>query len=142
MMRSVLLVALVLLTACSKDAFIRPGADVTKRIQEALIAAKPGDVIALAEGKFEIDRPLSLSVAKVRLKGAGLDKTILNFARQTKGSAGLLVTAGDFVIEEATPSKSMARKTSPSAASKPNGPADLRKPMVPMASIRCSVRTC
>ncbi len=101
-MRCLLFAAVVFLAACSKDGVLRPGAEATKRLQEALIAAKPGAVIELGEGKFDIDRPLSLSVAKVRLKGAGIDKTVLSFAGQKSGSAGLLVTAGDFIIEDLT----------------------------------------
>jgi parallel beta-helix repeat protein len=96
------LVALLLLTSCSTETVLRPGADITKRLQEKLIAAKPGETIELGEGNFDIDRPLSLSVSKVRLKGAGLDKTVLNFKGQKAGSAGLLVTGSDFIIEDLT----------------------------------------
>jgi parallel beta-helix repeat protein len=95
-------IAALLPAGCSSNSPLRPGADAAKRLQEALIGVKPGATIELSEGKFELDRPISLTVAKVRLKGAGLDKTILSFAGQKAGSAGLSVTAGDFVIEDLT----------------------------------------
>jgi parallel beta-helix repeat protein len=75
-------------------------ADIEKHLQERLITAKPGDVIQLPEGKFHFDRTLSLTVDKVTLRGAGMDKTILSFAGQKEGAQGLLVKANDFVIED------------------------------------------
>jgi parallel beta-helix repeat protein len=97
------LLAVPMLVSCSKDgAPLLPGQDVTKRFQEALIGAKPGAVLELGEGKFEIDRALSLSVDNVRIKGKGMDKTVLSFAGQKSGSSGLLVTSGNFVIEDLT----------------------------------------
>jgi len=75
-------------------------ADVSKRLQEELIKAKPGGVIELPAGKFQFDRTLSLSVAKVTVRGQGIDKTTLSFKGQTAGSAGMLVKADDFTIED------------------------------------------
>jgi parallel beta-helix repeat protein len=75
-------------------------ADVSKRLQEELIKAKPGAVIALPAGKFDFDRTLSLSVAKVTIRGQGIDKTTLSFKGQSAGSAGMLVKADDFTIED------------------------------------------
>ena len=75
-------------------------ADVEKRLQEDLIKARPGSTIALPAGKFKFDRTLSLSVAKVTLKGQGESKTILSFSGQKAGSAGLLVKADGFTIED------------------------------------------
>src|SRR6187549_2325208 len=75
-------------------------ADVSKRLQEELIKAKPGSVIALPAGKFQFDRTLSLSVPKVTIRGEGINKTTLSFKGQTAGSAGMLVKADDFTIED------------------------------------------
>jgi parallel beta-helix repeat protein len=71
-----------------------------KRTQEALILAKPGDVIELPEGRFRPDRELSLTVDNVTLRGKGMNKTILSFADQKSGASGLLVNANGFTIED------------------------------------------
>ena len=65
-----------------------------------LIDAKPGDVIEIPEGTFSFDRSLSLTVDGVTIRGAGMDKSILNFKGQIAGAEGLLVTASDFTIED------------------------------------------
>lgn len=65
-----------------------------------LLDAKPGDVIAIPEGKFAFDRSLSLTVDGVTIRGAGMDKTILSFKGQIAGAEGLLVNASDFTIED------------------------------------------
>jgi len=82
--------------ACVKRS---PG-DFQKELQERLIAAKPGDVIDLPEGKFHLDRTMSLTVNGVTIRGKGMDKTILSFAGQKTGAQGLLVKANDFLIED------------------------------------------
>lgn len=75
-------------------------ADFQKRLQEELIAAKPGSVIELPEGKFNLDKTLSLTANGVTIRGKGMTKTVLAFKGQTAGSAGVLVKANDFVIED------------------------------------------
>jgi hypothetical protein len=76
------------------------GADFQKKLQEDLIKAKPGAVIELPAGKFNLDRTLSLKVDKVTVRGKGMDQTILSFSGQKAGSAGMLVKANDFTIED------------------------------------------
>src|SRR5258708_15107823 len=71
-----------------------------KQLEEQLINAKAGDVIVIPEGKFQLDRTLSLSADKVTIRGKGMDKSILSFAGQKEGGSGLLVKANDFVIED------------------------------------------
>src|SRR5262249_46068659 len=66
------------------------------------ILAKPGSVIELPEGRFQLDRSLSLAVENVTLRGKGMDKTILSFKGQKTGAEGLLVTRGGFTIEDLT----------------------------------------
>ena len=75
-------------------------ADFQKKLQEDLITAKPGAVIQIPEGKFKLDRTLSLKVDKITIRGKGMDKTILSFSGQKAGSAGMLVKANDFTIED------------------------------------------
>ena len=67
---------------------------------EALLKAKPDSTIELPEGKFQLDASLSLSVNNVKIKGQGMDKTILSFKGQSSGAEGLLVTADGFSIED------------------------------------------
>jgi parallel beta-helix repeat protein len=97
-------VLLILCSACSSSDTQKTAPltaeDVTKRLQEELIKAKPGALISLPAGKFDFDRTLSLTVAKVTIRGQGIDKTTLSFKGQSAGSAGMLVKADDFTIED------------------------------------------
>ena len=85
-----------LLAGCSRQS----PANFQKQLQEQLIKAKAGDVIELPEGKFQLERTLSLTADKVTIRGKGMDKSILSFAGQKEGGSGLLVKANDFVIED------------------------------------------
>jgi parallel beta-helix repeat protein len=85
-----------LLSSCAK----RTPEDFQKSLQEQLINAKYGDVVNLPEGKFHLDRTLSLTAKGVTIRGAGMDKTILSFAGQKTGAQGVLVKANDFTIED------------------------------------------
>lgn len=73
-----------------------------EELQTRLIEASSGETIALPEGTFRLDRGLSLTVDNVTIRGAGMDKTILDFSGQTQGSEGLLVTGNDFTLEDLT----------------------------------------
>lgn len=93
--------SLTMWTSCAKkESGLAAGPDFPKRLQEALINAKPGDVIALPEGRLDIDRALSLSVDNVTLRGKGIDKTVLSFKNQKEGAAGMQVTSNGFTIED------------------------------------------
>lgn len=88
-------------TACSED----PPAPMQamsyeEALQLQLIEAKSGDVILVPAGIHEITRSLSLNVAGVTIRGAGIDESILSFKNQAQGAEGLLVTADDFVMED------------------------------------------
>ncbi|MBN4046889.1 right-handed parallel beta-helix repeat-containing protein [bacterium AH-315-P07] len=85
------------MTAAEK---IVPGDNVQEQIQEALILAEEGDVIELAAGIFHIKSTLSLDVDNVTLQGAGIDKTILSFAKQDAGSEGLTVTSNGVILKD------------------------------------------
>jgi parallel beta-helix repeat protein len=81
---------------------LAPGPNAQEETQAALIQAKPGDVIELAEGKFDFTTGLILATENVTIRGQGLDKTFLSFARQNAGSDGLLVKRGGFLIQDLT----------------------------------------
>ncbi|MBX9732045.1 MAG: right-handed parallel beta-helix repeat-containing protein [Sphingomonas sp.] len=74
--------------------------DFEKKLQEQLLDAKPGTVVTIPAGKYALTRSLSVAVPGVTIKGAGMDKSILSFARQTSGAEGLLVTGDDFTLED------------------------------------------
>ena len=85
---------------------VEPGDGAGARLQEALILAAPGDVIELAEGRFTLTDGLSLDVEGVTLRGAGMEKSILDFTGQQGAGEGLLVTSDNvtlrgFAIENA-----------------------------------------
>jgi parallel beta-helix repeat protein len=81
---------------------IDPGSDAPKKIQAAMINARPGDVIELGAGRFEFRATLSLDVSGVTVRGQGPDKTILGFKDQGQGTGGegLLVTSKENVTIE------------------------------------------
>ena len=67
--------------------------DIQKKIQTQFIEAENGSVIELPEGRFQFDASLWLDGKKnVTIKGAGMDKTILNFKGQLSGAEGIKVT--------------------------------------------------
>ncbi|WP_262692418.1 parallel beta-helix domain-containing protein [Kordiimonas aestuarii] len=78
---------------------IEPGDGVQEALQEALILAEPGSVIELAAGRYDFTGPLSLDIANITVRGAGMNETVLSFTNQTTGSEGLLITAGGARIE-------------------------------------------
>ncbi|HNP64936.1 MAG TPA: parallel beta-helix domain-containing protein [Woeseiaceae bacterium] len=98
-----ILLATLSVAACSRDT---PPADdagpsaFQKELQTKFINAKPGDVIEIPAGTYDLNRALSLNVSGVTIRGAGMDKTILSFRNQVQGAEGLLVNASDFTIED------------------------------------------
>lgn len=91
----------VLLAACGEQdkPTAAVSADFQKDLQTRLIKAKAGEVIEIPAGTYHLDRSLSLKVDGVTIRGAGMDKTILNFKGQKAGAEGLFVDASDFTIE-------------------------------------------
>ncbi len=84
---------------------IQPGPNAAKEAQEALILAEAGDVIEFAEGTFEFDSTLSLDgTDDITIRGKGLEKTILDFSKQQKGSGGegIKVISNNFTLEDLT----------------------------------------
>ncbi|MEE9433086.1 MAG: parallel beta-helix domain-containing protein [Sphingorhabdus sp.] len=84
----------------AKTISVEAGEGAQERLQEALILAEPGDVIAIGAGRFELTDGLSLDVDKVTVKGAGVTKTILDFTGQLGAGEGLLITSDDVVLRE------------------------------------------
>lgn len=79
---------------------VSAGPDAQERLQTALIDAKPGDTVRLGAGRFVLTDGLSLDVARVTLRGAGPDATILDFKGQKAAGEGLLVTSDDVVLRD------------------------------------------
>ncbi len=88
---------------------IEAGDGAAKRIQAALIQARPYDTIELGAGRLDCRATLSLDVSDVTVRGQGPDKTILSFKDQGAGTGGegLLVTSkervtiADLAVEDA-----------------------------------------
>lgn len=99
---SVIAIALAACSGAQKEAAQDTGADMSYQdtLLTQLIDAKPGDVITIPEGRHKFDRSLSLTVDGVTIRGAGIDKTVLDFSGQVSGAEGLLVTGSDFTIED------------------------------------------
>lgn len=79
--------------------------DFQDKLQKQLIEAKPGEVIQLPEGTYNLTKQMNLTVDGVTIKGAGMDKTILSFKDQKQGAEGFSVTANnvtfsDFTVED------------------------------------------
>jgi parallel beta-helix repeat protein len=81
---------------------VAPGPDARKRAQEAMILARPGDVIEFGEGRFDLDATLSLDAPGVTVRGRGADKTVLSFKNQGPGTGGegLLLTGKEKITVE------------------------------------------
>ncbi|MFM7404333.1 MAG: parallel beta-helix domain-containing protein [Erythrobacter sp.] len=79
---------------------VEPGEGAGTRLQEALILAAPGDVIELAAGRFVLTDGLSLDVDGVTVRGAGMDKTVLDFTTQAGAGEGLLVTSDNVTLRD------------------------------------------
>lgn len=95
--------ATLLVNACGEQAAApEPAVAVPfeDELRLALETAQPGDVIVIPEGTHAFSRGLTLNTDGITIRGAGMDKSILNFAGQIAGAEGLLVNASDFTIED------------------------------------------
>ena len=100
MIRVVTLSALALIAApaTARTIAVAAGPGGQERLQSALLDAKPGDIVAIGAGRFDLTDGLSLDVARVTVRGAGRDKTVLSFKGQLGAGEGLLVTSDDVVL--------------------------------------------
>lgn len=95
--------SLVLLSSCArKEGAIAAGPNFEKDLQTALIQAKPGAVIELPEGTFNMTGTLSLTVPNVTIRGQGIGKTVLSYKNQKTGAAGIQATGDHFTLEGLT----------------------------------------
>lgn len=94
------LASVIATQAHAKTITVAAGDNAQERLQTALIEAQPGDIVAIGAGRFELTDGLSLDVAKVTVKGAGADQTILSFRNQMGAGEGLLVTSDDVVLRD------------------------------------------
>src|SRR5206468_2202873 len=69
LMMGVAAAALMAGGAQAKVLAVAPGGDAPEKVQTALLDAKPGDVVQLAAGRYELTDGLSLDVAGVTVKG-------------------------------------------------------------------------
>ena len=86
--------------AVAKDIVVAAGPNAQERLQSALLDAKPGDVVRIGAGRFELTDGLSLDVNGVTIRGAGADRTVLSFKGQLGAGEGLLVTSDDVVLRD------------------------------------------
>ncbi|MGB7373098.1 MAG: parallel beta-helix domain-containing protein [Pontixanthobacter sp.] len=86
--------------ACAETIIVAPGEGAQERLQEALILAEPGDEIRLAEGRFVLTDGLSLDVDSVILRGAGRNKSVLDFSAQRDAGEGLLITSDNVTLRD------------------------------------------
>jgi parallel beta-helix repeat protein len=101
MLRFCALVALAAATpAMARDITVEAGPNAQERLQTALLDAKPGDVVRIGAGRFELTDGLSLDVNRITIRGAGPDRTVLSFKGQLGAGEGLLVTSDDVVLRD------------------------------------------
>ncbi|MFM7027125.1 MAG: parallel beta-helix domain-containing protein [Chakrabartia sp.] len=100
LMQVATLAALLASPAIAATLKVAPGPNAQERLQSALIDAKPGDVVEMGAGRFDLTDGLSLDINGVTVKGAGPDQTILSFASQQGAGEGLLVTSDDVVLRD------------------------------------------
>ena len=103
MIRHAILAALLASAATPASAAtlkVEPGEGAQEKLQEALILAKPGDVVELGVGRFVLTDGLSLDVAGVTVKGAGMEASVLDFTTQQGSGEGLLVTGDNVTLKD------------------------------------------
>ena len=86
--------------ADAKTIAVAAGDGAQTRLQEALILAQPGDVVALGAGRFVLTDGLSLDADGVTVRGAGMQATVLDFSGQQGAGEGLLVTSDRVTLRD------------------------------------------
>lgn len=81
---------------------VAAGPEAQTSLQEALITAEAGDIVLIGAGTFDLTDGLSLDNDGVTVRGAGAERTILNFAGQVGAGEGLLVTGDNVVLRDFT----------------------------------------
>ncbi len=93
-------IALLAGTAQAKTIEVAAGPEAQERLQTALLDARPGDVVQLGAGRFELTDGLSLDVDRVTVKGAGPEATVLSFKGQKGSGEGLLITSDQVTVRD------------------------------------------
>ncbi len=93
---------LIAAAAQARTLDVPAGADAQERVQTALLDARPGDVVALGAGRFDLSDGLSLDISDVTVRGAGEGRTILSFAGQKGAGEGLLITSDKVTVRDLT----------------------------------------
>ena len=84
----------------AKTIAVAAGDGAQARLQEALIEAQPGDVVALGAGRFVLTDGLSLDADGVTVRGAGMEATVLDFSGQQGAGEGLLITSDNVTVRD------------------------------------------
>jgi len=84
----------------SETIIIPPTENSQEQIQEAMILAKPGDVIQLTSGIYYIEDGLSLDIDDVIISGEGHQNTVLDFSKQMTGAQGFMVTSDGVTLKD------------------------------------------
>jgi parallel beta-helix repeat protein len=71
-------------------------------VQTAFGRAKAGTTFLFAEGTFKFANELTVTSDNITVKGAGIDKTVLDYTNQTAGSEGMLAMNNGFTISDLT----------------------------------------
>jgi len=79
---------------------VEPGDDPVTAAQTALIEAAEGDVVCFDEGTWTVNTELSLTVNNVTVKGAGMGRTVFDFAAQDVGAQGMSTLADGTVFTD------------------------------------------
>ena len=81
-----------------------PDANIQDELQEILITMENGEVIEFAEGTYNFTNTVSMVLKDcITIRGAGRDKTFLNFAGQTAGAEALKFSeTNDILLEKFT----------------------------------------
>lgn len=79
------------LRECEADStcIVLRASDPEARVQAAFATAKPGQRIELGPGTFRLTNTIAITTSKLTVRGAGRDKTILDFSGQKTGSDGI-----------------------------------------------------
>jgi parallel beta-helix repeat protein len=82
---------------------IAPDTNARDKILTRLFQARSGDVVLLCEGRFEMSTGLLINSKRgITLKGAGMDKTILNFANSDSAEGINATLSNGLVLEDFT----------------------------------------
>lgn len=104
---NIIALALMIFAGCttapvSKDGYVHvlsfgPGEEA--KITEAFLSLEDSSSIELKEGQYRFDNLSLVQLKHIQIKGAGPDKTILDFSTQRQGGEGIRVAeVKDFVI--------------------------------------------